>query len=388
MTAGFCRRLISAMLRRLLFILSVLSLLLSAATISLWIRSYRWQDNLVRQNQPYSEQLLFDSDEGRLWINRICLRQPGGRSSDWRTDKIDLSKFKRIASDDLPEQPIKIFDLLLTSSDGLRERDIFFPHWALAAVLLALSAGLYLQSKQARERSLLRRGLCTQCTYDLRASPDRCPECGKPVVGDVSRTTRAIRHAAWSLELALLCLLIWAAWWINPWRGVTTNGQGLAPEIGIDFYPAWESNRPAGDQHMHRIDPIWGEEWDQAIIHQPNGDYLLVIYEGELSNDNFNQFQRVVLLDRSLRVVKRGRIRAGGKPIRPIDIRADDDSLPTNVRGKWMLGIERRPCRHGPAPRKSPTMKPPAIATTGSNGTTPASCQSIYGVPRNRRFVP
>lgn len=49
-------------------------------------------------------------------------------------------------------------------------------YWHLA-LLLSLPPTLLIARLLRRRRRVVR-GLCTHCGYDLRASPDRCPECG------------------------------------------------------------------------------------------------------------------------------------------------------------------------------------------------------------------
>ena len=46
----------------------------------------------------------------------------------------------------------------------------------------AFGAGViwWLLSKINRRKKLLLAGQCVACGYDLRASPDICPECGTP----------------------------------------------------------------------------------------------------------------------------------------------------------------------------------------------------------------
>ena len=56
---------------------------------------------------------------------------------------------------------------------------VAFRIWPLA-VLAALLPVLWLFGKIRRTR-LAQNGLCHYCGYDLRATPDRCPECGKMV---------------------------------------------------------------------------------------------------------------------------------------------------------------------------------------------------------------
>jgi hypothetical protein len=50
------------------------------------------------------------------------------------------------------------------------------PYWFLVAVSASFRVRSWLRRERERDRS--RVGLCPACGYDLRATPDRCPECG------------------------------------------------------------------------------------------------------------------------------------------------------------------------------------------------------------------
>jgi hypothetical protein len=53
---------------------------------------------------------------------------------------------------------------------------VILPYWAVAAAVATLTFGFAWIHSRTRWR--LRAGQCPGCGYDLRATPDRCPECG------------------------------------------------------------------------------------------------------------------------------------------------------------------------------------------------------------------
>jgi hypothetical protein len=69
-----------------------------------------------------------------------------------------------------------IFEATPTPSPITPQLTIAFPLWPVFAATALLPAFWIWQKRVRQRRSLA--GCCAACGYDLRATPDRCPECG------------------------------------------------------------------------------------------------------------------------------------------------------------------------------------------------------------------
>ena len=149
----------------------------------LWARSYRWSDALRWSGQRCVGYAIVYSGKGGLLAGLSPPRPPSGFPPGIRYDR-----------EENPEPASCVKGVLFSHFGfGLSHEPppyntaayaIWIPHWFAALSLLAPLA-LYLKKRRTiRNRELS--GLCRQCGYDLRASPERCPECGAFAGGPVA----------------------------------------------------------------------------------------------------------------------------------------------------------------------------------------------------------
>jgi hypothetical protein len=171
-----------------------LSLILCIATVVLWVRSYWVQDRIDYQKTDTARFTFtgyaFSSNHGSLYV--IMDRQVFREAEYLNFYVLERKSSEGFSYHRYPSRPDQLprdsfwnklgFSMVLeydtadvNSQFSLFPR-AFVPHW-FVVLLTALSPAIVV-FRAIRKRRVRAAGLCPKCGYDLRATPQRCPECG------------------------------------------------------------------------------------------------------------------------------------------------------------------------------------------------------------------
>lgn len=169
------------MLRRRYSALCAASLLISLASFGLWIRSYRHVDKIEIIVHP--AWAMFVSDYGALHVFFIASALDDARLFRfWFNKDLQIRPGVDIG-DENPEFSRAGIAWGADQFTNNGERTIFTQRYIRLNYLWPALLGLvlptaWLRSFFKRRRLVQMSPLCSVCGYDLRATPDRCPECG------------------------------------------------------------------------------------------------------------------------------------------------------------------------------------------------------------------
>ena len=163
--------------RFILNALTVMSAVLCVGGVGLWVRSYWVEDKVERTTgDKMMDQQWVTSEWGEMYVGTmrhgwhyLGLRPPepgihhesfpaSARSADALPGFLGFGK--------LPD------DLVRPEAHFI----IVMPDWFLTGLFAAMPAAYLIRRVRRRRKPLP--GYCQTCGYDLRATPDRCPECG------------------------------------------------------------------------------------------------------------------------------------------------------------------------------------------------------------------
>ena len=159
------------MRRRLPNLLTALSMLPSVAVGFLRVRSHRYADALAWPWSATRHAQLY-SARGSLTYFDLRTSIPGEWRSGWTSMYMEpKDRSARLAGSGFAG---------FRSYSSLKIRFWRAPYWFAGSVAALWPAWRLIRAGRARRR--LASQLCPTCGYDLRATPDRCPECGNKVV--------------------------------------------------------------------------------------------------------------------------------------------------------------------------------------------------------------
>lgn len=166
--------------RTFVLLASLLSLLCGLVILVVWARSY-WAAQYVGRSTPtHWDGVLSMRGILRLEHGTYAADKPGWSYVTYAIkDRSGL--WPELTTRDRGGGPLKRLGFGTAAidyySDGkMRRYALYLPHWAAALSFAILPTLTFSQAIRCRRRSA--RGRCPSCGYDLRATPDRCPECG------------------------------------------------------------------------------------------------------------------------------------------------------------------------------------------------------------------
>ena len=161
------------MRRKLFTLAALLSLLLCIASAAMWVRSV-WRGDLF--TVAGQRVCLIRSEPGLIFVN-ISPAEPG-RSSVWKHEAwphaSNWSAWSRLERRWWGLAGFGHANGFTTSGQPV---DQFVVPYYCIVVVASLLPGLFLFDL-LRKRRQSGVGRCRRCGYDLRATPNRCPECG------------------------------------------------------------------------------------------------------------------------------------------------------------------------------------------------------------------
>jgi hypothetical protein len=167
------RRQSLAVRQRLLSVAAAMSLVLLLASVAVWLWSYpNWRVGahrgqlllVVFDPVKAEEQQLLDK-HGLLGDLKEWSETTWPRADGWSKGALGFRFGHGSRRFDFGTAPVIVSFSVCA-----------MPCWFIVAVLAVLPVMHYLRFWRQRRRTV--RGLCAACGYDLRGSPDRCPECG------------------------------------------------------------------------------------------------------------------------------------------------------------------------------------------------------------------
>jgi hypothetical protein len=175
--------------RKLFHLAATLSFLLAAFTAVLWMRSYRLNEgygwNNHRAPRICNSGMVSSHGIFMFYQSNLADHPDGWENLDspMLAGSVMSTEFPELWTGDvaLPKRILRrigiSYGVLSGGNMQFWDAVIVFPDWLLTSIFALLPAIWLAQ----RYRKLDRRskGLCQSCGYDLRASPDRCPECGR-----------------------------------------------------------------------------------------------------------------------------------------------------------------------------------------------------------------